>query len=332
MTDLYTHLVQLATTEALPEHDALFAAVSHALSVLENADVCTPLLDFTRQEQKPLIVVPDLHARRDFLRNVLDFVLPQQAGADSSTAGETVLSLLERGAVRVVCVGDLFHSERRCYERWLVSYDEYERGEVRGKAISAEMVENLTLLEMIAALQSAFPQNFVFLKGNHENILNENSNGDYSFRKFVAEGAQVLAFMRAQYDEALLHVIRQWELSLPLCAAFSSCVVSHAEPIRAFSKKELMRGGSEIVHGLTWTRNDEAEYGSVEKTMQQLLGKAQTAHAVWLSGHRPVQERYALRQNGKLVQIHNPWKQQVALVFPEQQFNPETDIVDVAEV
>ena len=317
MSDLYTRLAQYAAQDVLPTHDDLLALVDAALSA--NEAYCTPLLDFTAQEQLPLVVIPDLHARRDFLLHILAYTLPQY---DAS-----VLTLLAQARLRVVCVGDLFHSERRGYERWLLAYEEYERGEVSGAAMTAEMIENLSLLQMIATLQVQFPQHFFFLKGNHENILNKTEGGDYSFRKFALEGEQVLAFMEDVYGDAVPHVISLWEHSLPLCAAFPRCVVSHAEPQRAFSKKELSRGGASVVEALTWTRNDEAEAGSVEATLTALLGASAALQAVWLSGHRPVAGRFALRQDGRLVQLHNPRSEQFALVQPDQPFNPDTDIV-----
>lgn len=307
----------------LPTRDELLAVVDDAIAV---SGARPRLLDFTASPPKPLIVVPDLHARRSFFLNMLDFVPPLANG------DECVLSLLLRGVVRVVCLGDLFHSEYRGYERWLRAYDEYLAGNYVGEAITAEMVENLALLQMVCLLQTACPQDFIFLKGNHENIMNRTGGGDFAFRKFTAEGAQVLAFMQERYDDATLHVISEWERHLPLCAVFPTCAVSHAEPLRAFTRRELLQGGDEVVHALTWTRNDEAEAGSVGRTLQNLVGRARAQEAVWLSGHRPVAERYALRQAGRLVQLHNPQCEQIALVSPDRAFNPETDIVEIAEV
>ena len=49
---------------------------------------------------------------------------------------------------------------------------------------------------------------------------------------------------------------------------------------------------------------------------------------MYFSGHRPVKENYALRQDGKLVQIHNPHKQNIVLVEPEKNFDFEKDIIN----
>lgn len=319
MSDLRTLLAQYASQPNLPSHDTLLNLIDAALSA--NEDACTPLLDFTKAAPLPLVIVPDLHARRDFFLHIMDFILPE--------CGESVLSLLSKQQIRVVCVGDLFHSERRCYERWLTALDEWHSGDNAGKAMTEEMVENLSLLQMVTELQVRFPENFFFLKGNHENIMNKNGDGDFSFRKFACEGAQVRDFMTTVYGDALLHVLSLWEHSLPLCAVFPQCVISHGEPVRSFTRKELESGNAEVVLGLTWTRNGDAEAGSVKKTLQNLLGSANAKHAVWIGGHRPVAERYALRQQGGYVQIHNPSREQIALIMPKKEFNPETDILGV---
>ena len=107
-----------------------------------------------------------------------------------------------------------------------------------------------------------------------------------------------------------------------------NCIVSHAEPMRAFSKQELIDGRlyPGVVQGLTWTDNGEAANESVNKTIKNLTGYDDTENYVWLGGHRPVTENFRVRQNGMYIQIHNPSRQNIALVQPDKKFNPETDI------
>ena len=50
---------------------------------------------------------------------------------------------------------------------------------------------------------------------------------------------------------------------------------------------------------------------------------------VYIAGHRPVKENFALRQGGKFIQIHNVKKQNVAVVKFWKKFSPENDIVSV---
>ena len=51
--------------------------------------------------------------------------------------------------------------------------------------------------------------------------------------------------------------------------------------------------------------------------------------ALYFTGHRPVLGRYALRQEERLVQIHNPDFEQVVLFVPGKKFDPEKHIFDV---
>ena len=329
----------------LPEHDYLFSVADSAASVLEN-EICSyrpaadsgrlgGLIDFSGPEfeRLPLVIVPDLHARAYFLRNILNFVLPESF-ACAEINGEkkqiSVFQALEEDKARIVFVGDLLHSELRGRLRWLEALDDFDRGIYDGKAMNEEMGEGLTLLSMIMELKTAFPANVHILKGNHENIMNVRGPGDYPFRKFANEGEMVKDFMSEVYGDDVLMVISCFEKNLPLAAVFPECVISHAEPVRAFSRDELVCGmdSDEIILGLTWTENNAAKDGSVKKMLDSLTGNPD---ALYFGGHRPIQGNYALRQHGKYVQIHNPDRQNVVLVYKDKPLDLENDIVQVGE-
>ncbi len=338
----YEKIHALYEAQHLPSHDELFKIADRTASVLDAGDesYCPPsrngkpgsLLDFTKLPELPLVVVPDIHARVYFLLNVLDFV-PPAGFLDKSLGGKSVLEALELGAVRIVCVGDALHAEQRARERWLEALQDFENGIFDGKPMREEMEEGLTLLELIMACKCRFPAAFHFLKGNHENITNRYGGGDFPFRKFADEGEMVLRFMRRVYGDDVLHVVSYCEDILPLIAAFPGCVVSHAEPRRAFSRDELInaRQSADVVAGLTWTENEGAEQGSVKAIIGELLGAGASGHAVYLAGHRPVPGKYALRQDGLFIQFHNTEMQNVALVSPGKKFDPESDIMPVVD-
>ena len=318
-----------AKTNELPTRDALLTRIDGALSALQY-EGCG-IRDLKKLSSLPLVVVPDLHGRRDFFYSLLLWHLPPsfRSSLAMPVPDEPLLSLLMEGLVCIVSVGDLFHSEGRGKDRWLKAYADYLHGDVISAPMREEMCENLNLLQMVMLLQLPFSDIFVCLKGNHENIMNKTADGDFAFRKFAEEGEQVRAFMDATYGRDVSEKIREWEQILPLCAVYKNCVVSHAEPLHPYSRDEIISMESDAVYGLTWTRNGEAEEDSVEKTLGGLLDRPAAENAVWLSGHRPVEGSYALRQGGRLIQIHNPWKQQVALVTGARRFNPETDIFEV---
>lgn len=325
----------------LPEYDELHQLLEECISCLESENsFYRPysklkgksfgggLLDFTGQEKLPVIVVPDLHARGKFIVDLLDFELPETLG--TSYEGMTVLDALEQKKIYIVCVGDLFHSEGRGCQRWKNALKKYAAKEYESEEMKSEMAECLGLLQMVMTLKVKFQDNFHILKGNHENILNSSERGNHPFYKFADEGNMVYDFMASHYDDLIIQEIDWFESNLPVCALFKNAVVSHGEPSRSFSRKEIINYHSDydVVYGLTWTQNDFAEAGSVEDTMKNLLGN-DIENCVWISGHRPVYEKYALRAEGKLVQIHNPNEENVAIVIPDVKFNPETDIYSV---
>lgn len=338
MSDIRNLLQSYFDSPDLPDNDVLLGLLESVASVLEGENpLYRPLdcekrpgglLDFTdsRFEKLPLLIVPDLHGRTKFILDILDFKFGSQS----------VLELLLGGRIMVLCVGDIFHSENRGRERWKQAFEDFMAGNLVNDSLKEEMRENLSLLEMILSLKSAFASHFHILKGNHENIMNENHRAQYGnvpFRKFCDEGNMVREFLQHHYDDLILHEIYCFENSLPVCAAFRNCIVSHAEPLSFYSRKQIINyhdKDSMVTFGLTWTANDDAEEGSVEHLFDELLPKPFRDRALYFSGHRPVLGKYALRQNDRLVQIHNPDMEQVALLIPGREFEPEKYIIDVA--
>lgn len=310
--------------KTLPEYNDIYSQTDKCVSVLEEEMHSQyrygSLLDFSMEKKMPLIVVPDLHARRYFFQDILDYKLP----IDFIDGGCTTREALDGGAVRVVCVGDALHSESRARDRWRRAFEEMMSAVRDGPAMKEEMAEGLGLLIDIMKMKCKYPALFHFLKGNHENIRNRRGGGDFPFCKFADEGEMTREFMCAVYGEDILYLIGCFEDALPLVASTHNCVISHAEPERAFTREEIInaREDDEAVSALTWTANDEAKEGSVREIMKVLGCKG-----VYITGHRPVAGKYCKRQNGDLVQIHNPDTEQIALVRTEGKFDPERDIV-----
>ena len=356
-SDIRSRILSLLGRDELPKYGDFVSLCDGAVSVLvtEDSSYRSPdssgapggLLDFTGEEFAgvDVLVVPDLHARGYFLLDVLDFRI---------RGGNTVLERLLDGSLIVCCVGDIPHAESRAKDRWAEAYRDfcsyfYDGGDSsvfsESPAMVGEMLEDLSLWQMIFLLKRQFPANFHVLRGNHENVKNttyepgENFDfGNRGFRKFCEEGAMCSEFISLRYDDLFLHRISGFEQMLPVCAVFRNCVVSHAEPSRVFTREEIVDGLSsdEVVFGLTWTANDAAPSGTVERTMRNLYRRGGLSvfskagkNSLWIGGHRPVSDRYALRQDGKYVQIHNPEREFVSLVKPDERFDPDADIFDV---
>lgn len=327
-----TTIKDIASSCSVPPEKELASRASLCLKVLKNEGSYRPkaksgvggLLDFTDCDI-PVIVVPDLHARAFFLNNLMNFNLKGVLGIDS-----TVFDALSCEKVIVVCVGDILHSEARGYERWLIALNEMVSGDFSGPAMSLEMAEGLATQALVMELKSAFPKSFHVLRGNHENILNENKDGNWGFYKFVREGEMVERFMRNTYKSKTIKLISEFEKALPLVAAFKNCVISHGEPLHNFTRQQIIDAPSvdEDVRAFTWTRNKQAEQGSVAAILQELTGNKD---ARYIGGHRPVVDNYETWQDGLYIQIHNPDKQNIAIVRVGATFNPDTDIITISE-
>lgn len=347
--------------ENLPIYDDLLSLCNDVISVLETEDSDYRPTDslgnvgglLELKENIPVIVIPDLHARGSFLRDILNYEI--EYADETKMMRKTVLELLAEGKIYLCCVGDIFHSEGRAKERWLLAYEDfcayyYDDKEssifLDSKYMNEEMRENLSLSMVIFLLKKCFPKHFHVLKGNHENIKNATYNsekkvdfGNRAFRKFCEEGIMCTEFIRNYYDDLILYCISCFENTLPICAVFKNCIVSHAEPYRPFTKEEIIDGltNDGVIYGLTWTANDEAINGSVEQTIKNLFKKNKiidvlknpTKSVVWIGGHRPVIGKYATRQNGLYIQIHNPDEENIAIVPIDRKFNPDKDIFDV---
>lgn len=331
MDSLYIEIKNLLLSNTLPPYSDFFQLLEEASSCLENEKTkyrpsstdgkAGSLLDF-HDDDIPLIVVPDFHARPYFLLNILEYKIFEDL---------TVFQALASGRIRFLSVGDILHTERNTRERWGAAAAEFANGITTGPALSAEMQEGLSLWAGLLKLKIAFPSYVHILKGNHENILNATGNGDFAFCKFADEGEMGMVFVQDYYGDDILYLLNCVEKSLPLAYFGKKCLVSHAEPLRAFTREELINARliDGLVAGLTWTDNGSADNTSAEGTIKNLCGTDDFSRIndyVYLGGHRPVTGNYKLLQNGRYIQIHNPGKQNIAIVQADKKFNPETDI------
>ena len=371
----FKEIRNILNQKKLPDYADFFEVLNEVTEVLENESEffrpkndkgkCGSLIDF-QNEDKLTLVVPDLHARPDFLldilsadvkkfvdENELDFLFCGKSRTDCVKCGNSVFEMLQNDLIRLVFVGDILHSENN-RNRWYQIEDEFEQKNYSGEKMCIEMGEGLSVLFSLCRLKSSFPKNIHILKGNHENILNKTGNGDFGFKKFVDEGEMCRLFVQNYYGDDILFLIHCFEKELPLVFVSKNAVVSHAEPKTAFSRKEIInaRNNAEIIYGFTWTANGEAEEGSVGQIIKNLVCDAEKEteienkdeiqtefenenvnqdenNYVYLAGHRPVKDNFELRQGGKFIQIHNVKKQNVAVVKFWKKFSPENDIVSV---
>ncbi|MBR1912165.1 MAG: metallophosphoesterase [Treponema sp.] len=319
--------------DRLPSEEELIALLDRTISTLESESVdyraqasdgsAGGLLDFSA-DTLPVIIVPDLHARPDFIVQLLDCTFE----------GMSLLSALATGRLYVVCVGDGVHTESPVdsRDRWIRSYQEWmERGNINSEPMQQEMKDCFSTMMAVMELKNAFPKHFHFLKGNHENILNKEGGGDHPFRKYALEGAMVKEFVGEQYGDAVLHLMNCFETNLPIVAVFRDFGISHAEPMRPYARNEIVNyhDNGDLILDFTWTSNDQAEENSCARQFCLLTGKEDDGISLWFGGHRPVEGKYKLRQNGRYIQIHNPMEMNIAVVASAQSFNPDEDIISI---
>jgi hypothetical protein len=332
-------LMDVCFEKNLPSHDYLFSIVDNVTSVLENEKkdwrplssdgVPGSLISFSNN--LPLIVVPDLHARTNFIKHILDYKICPNDDFINIDREITVLNALENKMLNIVLVGDIIHTERRTIQRWQKARTEINNNDFYGQAMTGEMIDSLTTLLSVMMLKIMFSDNFHILKGNHENILNKTSNGDYSFRKCADEGNMVNRFMRERYGDDILYLISCFEKNLPLMFVSGRTVISHAEPKDFFTREQIInaRLDGKVIEGLTWTNNGEAFDGTALYIIKEMISCYDENDCVYLAGHRPVTEIFNILQNGSFVQIHNPSRENVAFVYNDRKFNPEIDIKSV---
>jgi hypothetical protein len=270
----------------------------------------------------PTLIVPDIHARMDFILNIM---------LDKGPDNICNLQKLESDELQIVCVGDGVHGEKRAAKRWSQAYKEFQSDFSKHVNIDEEMKESFGTMEMIMEVKSNFPSNFHFLKGNHENIKNEEGGGNFPFIKFSYEGPIVAYYVNKFYGEDFLNLYSEFEKNMPLLAVGKNFVISHSEPMDFYSKEEIIgyRNKPGVVEGLTWTADDAANNGSVKQMLDYYIENEQDKNnCFYFGGHRPVKNLYNSRANGQYVQIHNPDKF-IIVNIGENDINLERDIIEL---
>ncbi len=329
MSEIETTLARIYDRTGPPKRAAFGAVVARGSQALadEAPDIRPPAAAgypggaVRLDANLPTIVVPDLHARMELILGLLDYRGP-------STADQRVVALLDAGQLQVVMVGDGPHAEARAVRRWHRALAEFQQGYLTHEAMDDEMRESFGAIEMVMELKCAYPGHFHFLKGNHDNIANEEGNGNLPFGKFVAEGQLVEAYVRWFYGPELLQAYATLEKQLPLLAIGGRFLVSHAEPSSAFPLDDIIeyRSHPEVTLGLTWTANDEADPTAVAVMLRDIVG---SERALYFGGHRPVAGRWQERAEGRFIQLHNPDRLQAAYVPHHRPFDPTRDMLEL---
>jgi hypothetical protein len=326
---LIKSLERIANMKAIPPRTQLDYLVETATDILNRENPGIRPLDerglsgglLLLRKEIPTLIIPDIHGRRDFMMDFLNW----------NYGPGPVLEGLYRKELQLVCVGDGFHTEKRGAKRWQDAFQEYALAFRKHRSMDREMADSMGVMAMVMHLKEAFPDNFHFLKGNHENIKNDNNLSDRSFGKYAYEGAMVREWVEMFLGRTFLEQWSFFENSLPIFVQGDRFLISHAEPLRFHSREEIVnyRADRSITFDLSWTGNDQSEPGTVEAMLSAFL--PETEGSFYFGGHRPVQNLYNTRAGGRYVQIHNPDREIVALIRPDEAIDLDIIIKDIEQ-
>ncbi|MBL7058506.1 GNAT family N-acetyltransferase [Patescibacteria group bacterium] len=325
-----------------------------------------------KNENIPTIVISDLHARRDFLINVLE---------NKGKAGVSNFDLLKQGKINIVCVGDGMHSEKM--ESWNSEPIKYSLNEIR-KEVSDEIkilvntyqnsleqtsgksYESMELIDILRAHKSAGAQvawnelkprlekhimtsemnkslgmmkMIMELKGEFPDSFHytRGNHDDINerikkFAKYANESNDVKEWIVDNFGEGFLAKYTQFEDSLPLVVKSKNLVVSHTVPGEVFTKEAINQRDSQVVEALTWTDNRDWK-ADREAVILENLKNIGAEDAVWIIGHRPVDKGNFREQfGGRLFQVNNDKEQIISIIDPQEKFDPSKNIYNLSEI
>ncbi len=330
-------LREFANRNHLESPEAYRATLESVLEVLNKEDGLIQLQDL------PTIVIPDLHARRGMLVDILSHSIE-----DGPYQGQRIFALLQKGHINVVCVGDIVHSEERA--DWVIN----DNGDWTTELLDKEMVRSLGAAVIIMQLKVQYPAHFHCLRGNHDDIAGELTK---DFRKFVGlkfendelvflNGAPVLT---ANKGESV--IVREWILSrgdgwgpsflelwghfdraLPIFARGTYYVVSHTLPQTPLLEADIRNKQRlrEITLELTSKRGNNRK--AIHKTLESLVTKNTVKR--WFYGHTHVPPqtnggRYEEGLDGLVVRLNNQRNYVFAYVpgpIDSRDFDPAKDV------
>ena len=330
-------LHEFASRDHLESPETYRIAIDGVLDVLLKEDGLIQLYAL------PTIIIPDIHARRGMLIDVLRHQLQE-----GPYAGVQVFELLQRGFLNVVCVGDIVHSEVR--SDWVIN----DNGDWAPELLEKEMIRSLGAAAIIMYLKMQYPEHFHCLRGNHDDIIGELTE---DFRKFVGvmyknnervlvNGHPMLTSGKGEsrivrdwilakgsgWGPSFLQLWGQFDRALPVFVQGVYYAISHTLPQMPLSEREMRNKNRSprITFELTSQRgeNREAMYG----TLENLGVKGNVRH--WFHGHTHVPPeinggRYLESPDKFVVRINNQTNHVFAYVPGTDEqwpFHPPKDV------
>lgn len=288
-----------------------------------------------KNQDVPTIIISDLHARRDFLMNVL---------SQKDQNGQTVLDLLKDGKVNIVCLGDGMHSEVGKNWYFDVNWEQEQEGkppkhsiadaDQYKKVMEAEMIRSLGMMKMVMDLKAASPDYFHYVRGNHDDI----KETIFGFMKYVpedigGESGLVRRWTTENYGQDFLDKWAKFESMLPLVVQGKGFVASHTIPEEQLTRSRINDREKDAARQLLWTDNTDISDKDPAKQhiFRENLKNFGAVDSKWVIGHRRVPNKYRQQFGGQLIQINSSVKQLVAVFYPDAAFDPERNIFNLTK-
>jgi hypothetical protein len=307
-----SELSEFVRRDSLERPEAYRIAIDGVLDVLRRED------GLIRLDPLPTIVIPDVHARRAMLTDILSFQLQ-----DGPYIGNRIFDLLQQKLIYIVCLGDIMHSELR--SDWVTN----DNGDWANELLEKEMVRSLNTASLIMYLKMQYPTHFHCLRGNHDDIAGELAE---DFRKYVGvkyennervmvQGRPLLTsdkgeskivrnwiLTRSGWGQPFLYLWSQFDRALPVFATGAYYVVSHTLPQMSLTVSDIRNKNrpSRITFELTSQRGENRE--AMNRTLEN-LGIIHTVRR-WFHGHTHVSPeinggKFQESPDGLLIRINN---------------------------
>jgi len=225
----------------------------------------------------PCIVIQDLHALSDQLADILL----------TEVNGISLLRLLAEGKLQIVLLGDIMHSEDKELmdkvkdEFWALNsnaevkqldFAVYIEDLIKAegkkpaglKNMFEEATRSLKAAAMVMLLKQNFKDNVVVLKGNHDNIKNENDAklpgfdtkegyGNMYFNKYITfpgDGEAYKAFYKAVFGQEFIDAYGIWDNVMEIAATMEPVVFTHGPSWKKLTFEQVAKRDAEAVRGL----------------------------------------------------------------------------------
>lgn len=260
-----------------------------------------PIID-GRDNKGHFLIVPDVHARVDFVKKVFETYSPK---------GWTIIFL-----------GDIFHAEGAKANRWFaadVAYENMNNLKLT-EIMESEVLESFNSLHMILENQLEFPDKVHVLRGNHDDTkcAQFSDYGKYckNFESRIFRKSIELKFGK----KFLENYLYPYEEVIPYLYLGPNFLASHTVPSLIFQKHNVKFNDLNTFEQFCWTDNVWG-VDIKKKTFNQNVEYLNYGANWWFIEHRPVTHPTDLvreQLEGKLVQINHPNKWVVLEVENDQ--------------